>query len=110
MGTMTTPGLPREDIHAAMAARRELGPEYDAAFVDAVVDRLREGVEPHRAAAKPARAARRSGDYPLTLAVISMVAGIPLTAIGADQAGLAGLIVVWIGLVLLNACYTTRPR
>ncbi len=43
---MTTPRLPREDLTAAMAARRELGPDYDDAFIETVVDRIEEASAP----------------------------------------------------------------
>lgn len=105
---MSTPRLPRDDLSAAMAARRELGPDYDDAFVESVVERLRESLDLQRPA--PPKVHRRTGDYPLTLAILSMLAGIPLSAIGVVNAGLPGLIVVWAGLVLINAIYTQRPR
>ncbi len=41
----------------------------------------------------------------LTLAIVSLVMGIPLTAIGSDTAGLPGLLVVWVGIVLVNIVY-----
>lgn len=45
----------------------------------------------------------RKGNNTLALAVVSLGVGIPLSAIASSNAGLAGLIVTWIGIVGVNA-------
>ncbi|MER7546925.1 hypothetical protein [Actinomadura sp.] len=116
---MTTPGLPREDITAAMAARRELGPDYDDAFIETVVDRIEQALDARAAAAprpRPAPAPRYGADagagrdHSLAMAVLSLLAAIPLSAIGVVNAGLPGLLLVIAGIVLVNFTYTFRPR
>ncbi|MEU8125172.1 hypothetical protein AB0C21_41210 [Spirillospora sp. NPDC049024] len=114
---MTTPRLPREDLTAAMAARRELGPDYDDAFIETVVERIEETLDA-RAAAAPRRRRqvpvpeprRGDRDHSLALAVLSLLAAIPLSAIGVVNAGLPGLIFALVGIVLINFTYTFRPR
>jgi len=44
------------------------------------------------------------------IAIISLGVAIPLTAIGLGMAGLPGLIIVWVGLVLLNAVFGASHR
>lgn len=46
------------------------------------------------------------------IAIISLGVAIPLTAIAAGVSGLPGLVIVWIGLVLLNVAFgaSRRPR
>jgi len=45
------------------------------------------------------------------LAILSLALGIPLTAIAARTGGLAGLLIVWVGIVLVNAVYAwSRTR
>jgi len=44
------------------------------------------------------------------LAIVSTALGIPLTAIAAGTAGVAGLIVAWIGIVLVNTVYAWSRR
>ncbi|MEV4678853.1 MULTISPECIES: hypothetical protein [Actinomadura] len=114
---MTSPRLPREDLTAAMAARRELGPDYDEAFLETVVDRIEEAFDARTAAAprprtRPAPEPRRGGerDHSLAMAVLSLLAAIPLSAIGVVNAGLPGLIFAIAGVVLVNVTYTFRPR
>jgi hypothetical protein len=116
---MTIPRLPRDDLTAAMAARRELGPEYDDAFIETVVDRIQEALDARSPAPEPrARPRLRPAadglhgdrDHSLALAVLSLLAAIPLSAISAINAGLPGLIFTLAAIVLVNVTYTFRPR
>ncbi|NYE14457.1 hypothetical protein [Actinomadura citrea] len=113
---MTTPRLPREDLTAAMAARRELGPDYDDAFIETVVDRIEETLDARTAAPRARRRAPapepRSGDrdHSLAMAILSLLAAIPLSAIGVVNAGLPGLLIALAGIVLINFTYIFRPR
>lgn len=99
-----------------MAARRELGPDYDDAFIETVVDRIQETLDA-RAAASP-RTRPRFGpgpghggrDHSLAMAVLSLLAAIPLSAIGVVHAGLPGLVVTLTAIVLVNVTYTCRRR
>lgn len=107
---MTTPRLPRDDLAAAMAARRELGPDYDDAFVETVVERLQESMEIRKAPAAKPRPAREGGGQKMSVTIVSLVVAIPLTAIAAGTSGIPGLLIAWAGLVLINVAYALRPR
>ncbi|MBO2462438.1 hypothetical protein [Actinomadura violacea] len=113
---MTTRRLPREDLAAALAARRELGPDYDAAFIETVVDRIEEALDARPAAAPAPRRRLRAprvsgdGDHGLLLAVLSLIAAVPLSAIGVVNAGGIGLFLAWSAIVLINIAYNFRPR
>ncbi|GAA3507677.1 hypothetical protein [Actinomadura keratinilytica] len=110
--------LPRDDLAAALAARRELGPDYDAAFAEAVVDRIEQALDARlgprparRAAGRAAGWAARPADVPsVTLVVASLLAAIPLSAIGVVNAGMPGLLTVWTAIVLINVAHALRPR
>ncbi len=54
--------------------------------------------------------AQRPDRTPFVLAIVSCALGIPLTAIASSQAGIAGLIVAWIGIVLVNMTYAWSRR
>jgi hypothetical protein len=85
----------REEAQAALEARRELGPAYDDAVVDALVEKIEQ-----RVAERPP--ARREGEItPLVLGSLGL--SIPLIAIAANFAGLAGVIAVCIAIVVVNA-------
>lgn len=104
----------RKDLRAAAAARQELGPEYEDAIIDSFLEKLdareaqRHGREAELRREDQVLEAmglkRREGSDPggLALAIISVVAAIPITAIAADMVGLVGMVVSWAGLVGIN--------
>ena len=112
-------GPKRDDLTAAVAARRELGPDYEDAVLDSflarldrqtqervdakVAERLSSGVS--RGAGAPARS-----DPGLTLGIVSLIAGIPVTAITTSASGLAGLIVAWGGIAAVNVAQAWGRR
>lgn len=102
--------LPHEDLTAAMAARRELGPEYDEAFLETVVARIEESLDSRTAPKRPARRPGPGGSGDLALALLSLAAAIPLSAIAVVNAGLPGLAIVCAAIVLVNLTYVNRPR
>jgi hypothetical protein len=110
---MSTSGLPRGELAASLAARRELGPDYDAAFVEAVAERIEAAAATRRTA--PAEWTERSEHAERSVAVtvvcVSLVVSIPVSAIAAVNAGLAGLAIVWLGIVAINVAFALRrPR
>ncbi len=113
--TASTPtqDLPRDDIQAALEARRELGPEMEPAVVDAFVERMERAIEARvdarlaqQRAVKPSSSAGRGSE--LILAIVSLGVAIPLTAASAATAGLLAVLVVWLGLVGFNWAYWQR--
>ncbi|GAA3193044.1 hypothetical protein GCM10010486_72840 [Nonomuraea roseoviolacea subsp. carminata] len=108
----------REDLQATLDARRDLGPEYEAALVESFADRLeatiaaRVQAELHRQGPYPGRT-RRTGPPLVSLALGSMGLGIPLTAIATVNAGPLGLVVTWIAIAVINVAaamaYIRRP-
>ncbi|MBW8483187.1 hypothetical protein [Actinomadura parmotrematis] len=116
---MTTHRLPHDELGAAlrapMAARRELGPDYDEAFAQSIVERLEEALDARtapapRRAVRAAPADRPPRDFSIAVVVITLAAAIPLSAIGATQAGMGGLLTVWLAIVAINLGYQFRPR
>jgi hypothetical protein len=107
----------REDVEALLEVRRELGPSYDAALVDSFADRVERAiaqrVDAQLAEARAAQrraAASRGGQ--LALGIVSVFCAIPITLIAGALGHLAGIIVVWVGIVLVNLAHalTARPR
>jgi hypothetical protein len=114
---MTIPRPPRDaDLTAAFAARQELGPDYDAAFIESVVDRVEQTVDARMGTHLRTRTERDHQTVKAERAVgvavfcVSLVAAIPLTAIGVAQAGLPGLLISWTGIVLVNLAHVLRSR
>lgn len=111
---MPTPDLPRDDIEAALEARRELGPEMEPAVVDAFADRMERAIEARvdarLAESSASRPSRRSEVADHVLPVVSLGVAIPLTAIASATSGWLAVLIVWIGLVAVNWAYAQRPR
>jgi hypothetical protein len=119
---MTTPGLPRDDLAAALQARRELGPDYDAAFAESLAERVDQTIQARLAAfhGRPAtepdvrlrsdRAAAGERRVAITVACVSLGVSIPLSGIAAGMHSLAALMVIWTGIVLVNMAYALRRR
>ena len=102
--------IERSDVEAVLATRHELGSTYEPALVDSFAERIEQAVE--------ARAAQRSeviawrdqqaaaaGKRQLTLGIVSLGAGIPITAISAALTDLPGLAVAWLGIAAVNAAH-----
>jgi hypothetical protein len=96
-----------KDLQAAVAARRDLGPEYESEIIEGFLEKV-----DARIAERAAEVARQTPpakqpppkDDPggLALAIVSVGAGIPITAIAATQEGLVAIFVCWGGLVGIN--------
>lgn len=114
---MSTPLSPQE-IRAAAETYQELGPSYRDAVIDSFLDKVNGEIDA-RVDARLARQAavqpppipvrRRSSGSPMGLAVISLILGIPISAIavsaGTHPAGAVGLIVVWLAIAVINVAY-----
>ncbi len=112
-----------EEIRAAAETYSELGPGYRDAVIESFLDKVGGEIDA-RVAARLAdlpptseRMRRRRGSgsgSPLTLAVVSMVLGIPISAIavaaGDHPAGAFGLVVVWVAIAAINLGYAMSPH
>ncbi|MFT4216464.1 MAG: hypothetical protein QM619_04665 [Micropruina sp.] len=58
----------------------------------------------------PAPQQPRQDKTVFVLAVVSLAIGVPLTAISAGAAGLPGLLIAWIGIVMVNLIYARSRR
>jgi hypothetical protein len=120
---VATSSLSPDEIRAAAETHRELPPEYQSAVIDSFLDKIGREIEArvdarvgeyYRQGAPPKPRRQPRGSSPAFLAVTSMVLGIPLTAIvataGPHPVGLAGVLVVWAAIVVINIVYSSRFR
>lgn len=106
-----------DEFRAAAEVHRELGPEYDKAVVESFLERLGPEIDA-RVDARVALERQAGADQPrapsMKLAITSMALGIPLTAIvtssGANPAGLAGVLIVWLAIAIINVAYAISCR
>lgn len=112
----------RRDVEAALAARRDLGPDYDDQIAAGLAERVDELVA-IRLADTRAEVSERQLDREdertsrrqrFVLGIISLGAGIPITGIAAVQIdhSVTGVAVCWLGIVGVNvaAAWGARRR
>ena len=100
--------LPREEVVAAVEARRELGQELEPQVIEGFLERVGKTIDERVDQRLKKHVRADGGEGRIGLAVVSLLFGIPLTGIGAGTTGLAGLVVVWTGIVLVNLAYALR--
>jgi hypothetical protein len=100
----------RKDLRAAVAARLDLGAEYEPEIIEGFLDKLdaraaaryEQGQLPEPVAPRPPAGKPDNDPGGLALAIVSVVAGIPITAIAANMEGTIAVIICWGGLVGVN--------
>ncbi len=118
----------RDEIAASVAARRDLGPEYDEALAQGLVERIGEEIDKRVdarlrgmgqqaapgmvPAAPPAPPARGSGNA-FGLVLVSLIFGTGATSVvlsNAANAVVQGLLVmlVWVAITVINVAYARR--
>jgi hypothetical protein len=111
--------LQRSEVEAVLETRRELGSSYDAALVDSFADRVERAVERRTAEELTRREGRighaeAAGRRQMTLGIVSVGAGIPISAITLavpeGVASLGALVVAWCGIVGVNAAHAWQSR
>jgi hypothetical protein len=120
---VVTSSLSPDEIRAAAETHRELPAEYQSAVIESFIDKVGKEIDARVDArvagyytqGPPPKARRGPRSHsPALLAVTSMVLGIPLTAIvaaaGPHPVGLAGVLVVWAAIVVINVVHAGRFR
>jgi hypothetical protein len=110
----------RRDVEAALAARQELGADYDEHIAAGLAERvedlaaywlaeLRRQDEIH---GREQTDERLSRSRQFKLAVLSLVMGFPITGIAATEVepGLVGIAVSWAGILAVNVVYAISSR
>ena len=96
---MTEDGVVKEELDAAIAARKELGDEMEPAIIDAFVARIERRLEDR--AGEGERALKRTRDFQKEMILGSMAISIPLLAIAAVFTGLPGIAAVCLALAVI---------
>jgi hypothetical protein len=92
--------VPRDEARATLAARRELGPEYEDELVEAFAEKIERRLAKREKAELDHDEGRRGISF--VAALVSLGCGIPITAIALSGGGIPALVVVWTAIVLVN--------
>jgi hypothetical protein len=123
----TRRGLPSDlaaDVRATAQAAQELGPQYHDALAESLADKVEAELRERRLPVQPTEPrppARQGGSGPqLALAIVSLGAGIPLTAIALNSGPMpnyalwnnrmTALLIIWVGIVLVNLFFNAANR
>ena len=102
--------IERSEIEATLAARHELGAEYDDAFVDQLAERVEQVVQARVAASAPAVLDDDAGSRQFVIGLVSLGTGIPITGIAAAAADLPGVVAAWVGIIGVNVAHALSHR
>jgi hypothetical protein len=94
----------REELEAAIEARKELGAELEPAVIDAFVERIERRIAERDTASEKELKRRREHQKEMVLGAMGL--SIPLFAIAAIFTGLAGVIVVMAALAVIAVAST----
>ena len=97
--------VPREELQATIAARKELGEDMEPALIDSFVERIERRLAERGSESE--QSLRRKRDHQKEMVLGAMGLSIPLFVVAAIFTGLAGVIVVCSALVLI-AVITAR--
>jgi hypothetical protein len=96
----------QEELRAVVAARRELGPEYEPELIDSFLERVERRLD-QRHRGKAARSAKEHHAItPLVLGSLGLA--IPLMGIAGAAAGAFGVAMVCVAIVLVNLFVARR--
>ena len=84
--------VPRDELQAAISARKELGDDMEPALVDAFVERIEKRIAERQGESEQSLRRKREHQKEMVLGAIAL--SIPLFAMAAIFTGIAGVIVV----------------
>jgi hypothetical protein len=99
MAGVSESAVSRDEARAALEARAELGAEMEPAVVDAFVERIERRLADRTQQGE--RALKRKRDHQKEMVLGGMAISIPLMAIAAVFAGLAGIIAICLALIVV---------
>jgi hypothetical protein len=109
-----------EELRAALAARQELGPEFEPAIVESFLDRLHRTIEARVDAQvsarladdKPAKAKQGSTAEQAFASMFGGVLATGVIGLTMHSDGLPAVFLVWIVVAVINVAYALagRPR
>jgi hypothetical protein len=97
--------VPKDDLQAAIEARKEVGAELEPALIDGFVERIEQRLADRTEESE--RSLKRKREHQKGMVLGAMGISIPLLAIAAIFTGLAGVIVVCAALAVIAVA--TRP-
>ncbi|MHB8325217.1 MAG: hypothetical protein ACYDHB_12495 [Candidatus Dormibacteria bacterium] len=121
---MTAADPSQDELRAILAARSQLGPEYDTPLIESFLAKVEHEIEarvdarldqamvPGPVAERPSQRSAHGGGTELALGSIAL--GIPVTAVAASNLhgvlGFAGVAVAWAAIAVINVARVLGRR
>ena len=99
--------VPRDELEAAIEARKELGAEMEPAVIDGFVERIERRIAERGTESERALKARREHQKEMVLGAMGI--SVPLFIVAAIFTGLAGVIVVSAALAVIALATMRSP-
>lgn len=99
--------VPREELEAAIEARKELGEEMEPAIIDGFVERIEQRLAERGTESERALKAKREHQKEMVLGAMGI--SVPLFFAAAIFTGLAGVIAVCAALAVIAIATTRSP-
>jgi hypothetical protein len=99
--------VPRDELEAAIEARKELGAEMEPAVIDGFVERIERRIAERGTESERALKARREHQKEMVLGAMGI--SVPLFIVAAIFTGLAGVIVVSAAVAVIALAVTRSP-
>jgi hypothetical protein len=96
----------RDELHAAIEARKELGPDYEPQVVDSFLERIEKRLEERKDSHLQIHP--HPSVTPLALGSIGAGVGATAIAVGNGQGWVA--VIAWIAIAIVNLGYALRRR
>jgi hypothetical protein len=96
----------RDEVEAALQARRELGKGYEDEIVDSLVEKIERRLDERRRPAPPAPMQHHHADPRVILGSLALGVGATAIASGNHVAWLA--IFAWLAIAIVNLAYARR--
>ncbi|MDF5757894.1 hypothetical protein P3X83_35320 [Spongiactinospora sp. TRM90649] len=117
ISTMTPPGT-SDELKAAVAARRDLGPDYEDAIVEGFLEKVDSRIEQRvaqemaaRNLPRPPGQARANDNQGLALAIVSLIFGTGTSTVAiANDAPIEMMLLIWLGIVAVNVAFVLSRR
>jgi Flp pilus assembly protein TadB len=92
--------VPKDELRATIEARKELGEDMEPALIDSFVERIEQRLAERGGESEKSLQKKREHQQEMMLGAMGI--SVPLFALAAIFAGLAGVAVVMIALVLIE--------
>lgn len=103
---MAEPTVDRDELQAAIEARKELGAELEPAVIDSFVERIEKSLV--KRDEQREKALKRTRDHQREMVLGAMGISVPLMAIAAIFTGLAGVIAVCAAIAVVAIVVTRQ--